>query len=238
MNEFFLFISMKRDSFTDLNSSIYYTEINDASEIENLKEFLHQEELKRFNSYTSDTRKQSFVLGRYCAKKALQKYSNINIPSSIWIEPGVFNQPVIKAPNMGETKVSISHSRNAAIAAVYNESHPMSVDIEQINASNRDSIYSQLTEREKSIVQLSGISNMDRILTTLWTAKECLGKVLTTGLTCDMKLFEIDTLVLNKDNVIECTFNNFIQYKTSSILYNDKLITILIPKRTNICLRN
>ncbi len=238
MNEFFLFISMKRDNFTDLNSSIYYAELDDDSETESLKPFLHQEELKRYNSYTSDIRKQSYLLGRYCAKKALQKHCNISIPSSIWIEPGVFNQPVIKAPFIGEIKVSISHSGKAAIAAAYNESHPMSVDIEQIDTSNRESIYSQLTDREKSIIQLSGEGNTDIFLTSLWTSKECLGKVLTTGLTCGLKLFEIDKILINEEKIIECTFNNFIQYKTSSIVYKDKLITILIPKRTTICLKN
>ncbi|MCR6641586.1 MAG: hypothetical protein NVV82_21995 [Sporocytophaga sp.] len=146
MNEFFLFISMKRGNLTNLNSSIYYVESNDDSEIESLKPFLHQEELIRYNSYTSDIRKQSYFLGRYCAKKAIMKHCNISIPSSIWIEPVVFNQPVIKVPFIGVIKMSISRSGKAAIAAAYNESYPMYVDIEHIDASNRASIYSQLTD--------------------------------------------------------------------------------------------
>lgn len=74
------------------------------------------------------------------------KHCNISIPSSIWIEPVVFNQPVIKVPFIGVIKMSISRSGKAAIAAAYNESYPMYVDIEHIDASNRASIYSQLTD--------------------------------------------------------------------------------------------
>jgi 4'-phosphopantetheinyl transferase len=229
-------IKMIRDDNIYLSSFAF---IEDCSllRLKEVESALHPLEYKRYELFTSDVRKVSYLLGRYCAKKAIASLFEIKHLNYIHIDSGVFNQPVIKEPNIPNILVSISHDGLSAIALAYPEEHPMGIDIETLDEEKTDEIQEHLTQQE---VNLSRGLNCDNVTfnTILWTAKESLSKVLKTGLTASLSILEINTLEVNLQGYYRCTFKNFYQYQTISMIYNDKIITMIFPRYTKVELNN
>lgn len=232
VQEFFLPFSISRDNYADIRVSAYYAEIyNDFERLELLKH-LHSEELKKHNEYSSVIRKDSYLLGRYCAKKALGKlYPRVN-STDINIQSSVFSQPIVNCHSFTNTKISISHIKDSAIAIAFPENHPMAIDIESVNNIDMDYFYSLLTPSEKILVTDLNFKDKSMLLTGIWGAKECLGKVLGTGLTTGLEIFNLDMIKITTEGNIEITFQNFIQYKAFSIRQNNKVISIITPKNS------
>lgn len=194
---------------------------------------LHPLEYKLYATFSNDHRKTNFILGRYCAKMALASLFEINSLNQIYIEAGVFNQPIIKAPTIPNIRVSISHDKLASIALAYPEEHPMGIDIESINTDKASEIEDYLTSHEINLISDFNSSH-NLVVTIIWTAKESLSKVLKTGLTTSLSVLEIKSLELNNLGYFRCTFTNFYQYQTVSIIHNDKVITMIFPLNSEI----
>lgn len=88
-----------------------------------------------------------------------------------------------------------------------------------------------MTEHECNIINNCN-HNKIVILTILWTAKEALSKVLKTGLTMDMKLFEINQL--EERDIYRGSFTIFTQYQFLSFIIEDTVFTIVTPKKGNL----
>jgi 4'-phosphopantetheinyl transferase len=232
VQEFFLPFSISRDNYAEIPFSAYYAEIyNDFERLELLK-YLHPEELKKHNEYSSTIRKDSYLLGRYCAKKALgQLYPRVR-PTNINIQSGVFSQPIVNSHSFTNTKISISHIKDSAIAIAFPEKHPMAIDIESMDNIDLDYFYSLLTSSEKGLITDLNFMDKSMLLTGIWGAKECLGKVLGTGLTTGLEIFNLDMIKITSEGDIEITFQNFIQYKAFSIRQGNKAISIITPKNS------
>ncbi len=233
-NEFYLPFSIFREGYNNLQLSVFYADATSPTTYTNLSYFLHLEELKQVEAFRSDSRKASYLLGRYCAKMALARLHQDVKLSDIYIQAGVFTQPVVKSPLISNTRVSISHSENAAIAIAFQEEHPMAIDIETVKGDHSEMILSLLSDNERQF--LTPASNMDQniLLTAIWSAKECLGKVLGTGLTTGLDIFEIKTLKLIRNSFIDFTFKHFIQYKATCFMCKEKVTTILSPQKTRL----
>jgi 4'-phosphopantetheinyl transferase len=223
-------IQMKREN-TLFFSSFAFIEDCSKLKLDQVESSLHPIEYQRYESFKSELRKVSFILGRYCAKKAIASLYNINHLSEIHIDSGIFSQPIIKSPNIPNMRVSISHEGLSAVALAYPEEHPMGIDIESIDERKTFAIKEHLTTHEQ---QLSKGLNCEETLfhTILWTAKEGLSKVLKTGLTTSLTILEVHTLELYNGKYFRGTFTNFFQYQTISTIYNNKVITMLLPRRT------
>lgn len=231
LSEFYINHFLRRENLPNLRSAIFFAELLDVSALEGMKTCLHPLELERYSRYTSEVRSKSYLLGRYCAKKAIGRFGNITDLNYIHIESGIFRQPVVQSPYSLNVSLSISHSDNSGIAIAYPESHPMSIDIEGIEEEKAATINDQLTGKEKEFIQ--AIQERPALMNTiLWTSKECLGKVLKTGLTTHLEIFEIDSVKISAEGVFTCTFKNFVQYHTCSMVYKEKVITVLAPKKT------
>ncbi|MBT6805405.1 MAG: 4-phosphopantetheinyl transferase family protein, partial [Verrucomicrobia bacterium] len=67
-----------------------------------------------------------------------------------------------------------------------------------------------------------------------WTAKEAISKALRTGMTCPFKLFGLKSIEAHPDGGITGLFINFCQYQFRSWIIEDKVLSIVLPKRTRL----
>jgi len=201
-------------------------------ELRDKEHLLHSEEKNLFHSLKHEARQQSYLLGRIAAKSALGVYAPSIIAHHIWIESGVFLFPVVKSSQLNSVQVSISHTNNLGLGLAFPESHPMGIDVEQIDNSKQKALATQMTKHEMN--HLENISlDKTAVLTSLFCMKEALSKVLRTGMMLDFKLLEIKSIEL-VGSYMEGVFENFVQYKALSFLTKQHVVAIVLPKRTKV----
>lgn len=193
---------------------------------------LHPNEKAIYQAYQHNRRKESYLLGRLSAKEAILPLTNISSPKSIWIDTGVFQFPVVKCPNMSNIQVSISHCDNIGFSIAYPEAHPMGIDIEKIQEDRKETVLSQLTKNEQSLLAQK-YKNTIPYYTALFSLKEALSKVIRTGMMLDFKFLEVDNITINKQ-VLDCTFTHFGQYKGVAYSNGAYVFSIVLPKRTKV----
>lgn len=205
------------------------------NEIDDFKKHLHQEELVKYQSILSSESRNSFLFGRFCAKTALSKFCDIKDLSQILIVNGVFGQPIVKNNDIFNIKVSISHSKGLICAVAFEESHPLAIDVEKIDQKIDKNLADNFVKAELELFKgFKLLPNEYNLI--LWTAKESLGKMLKTGLTTPLKLFEIDTVSRRGLDSVEflLTYRNFVQYRVLSCLIGDYVCSISYPKNSEI----
>lgn len=184
---------------------------------------LHPKELKKLNDFKYDLRKHSYLIGRIAAKKALTRLTNIQEASSFWIDKGVFEFPVVKGVNKETLQVSISHCGSIGVAVAFPATHPMAIDLEQIDEAKAIDISSQLTSNEHSL---------DAEPIHLFSVKEALSKVLRTGMMIDFKFLAIQKIHQKKATILVCTFKHFPQYKAIALTDSSHVLSIVLPARS------
>ena len=205
--------------------------IRGYGDFHSLERYLHINEQKRYNKFPALIRKNSYILGRYCAKRALsQIYPEISA-SEIEIDRGVFYYPIIRHPKVQNTQVSITHTECAAAAIVFKDDHPVGIDIEIVNSGKSKTIQKQLSERENT---LQGDMEKAEFNTILWTSKESLSKALKIGMMASPMLYEIEDITRLSIHAYETTFKYFFQYKAVSYKFDDLILTLCYPKKSQI----
>ena len=203
------------------------------SELDQLSmDWMHPKEKERLELLTFPRRRASYVMGRYCAKRALQQQINISKLDKIWIGEGVFHQPVLYGNEIDTLQVSIAHTQDLATALIFDERYPLAIDIEMNDNQHTPTIISQLTSSEKFFIdeQWDPTFNIHPF-PWIWTVKEALGKVLKTGLTVPMPVYEVKEI--GREGIfIMSTYKNFPQYKALSFLWNEAIISIVLPRKT------
>lgn len=194
---------------------------------------LHASEKKRYNSFPAKIRKQTYLLGRYCAKKAIKLKCGIDSYADINICNGIFDHPLIIHSKIHNTQVSIAHTNNVAVAIAFGESHPMGVDIEDICAERSQTIATQLTDNEKSLKTNLKISEM-LFNAIIWTAKEALSKTLKSGLMASQLIYEVKDFIFNPIGYFELQYKCFFQYRAISYIVNGQVLTLCIPKNSKL----
>lgn len=184
--------------------------------------FLHPEE----RTTLTGVAQHHYYLGRHAAKLAAFDFTGV-APASIRIRPGVFGQPVLSCPGHSNLQVSITHSDGSAMAVVFPESHPMAVDIEAIDGSR---FLPPVTPAEMRLMASLPYST-DEQQFLLWTAREALSKVLRTGFTTDLELFDVKSVERNGDFLIS-TFVHFMQYKAVSWVAGNMACSLVLPQRS------
>jgi len=193
--------------------------------------YLHTQELSYYNTLKYEKRIRSYLMGRFVAKKAVGALISEQNMTNIFIDHGIFNQPIVIA-NGKNIQVGISHCEDFGVALAFPETHPMGIDLEKINPHQRDALEGQVTEWEKRNIGCLPIT-YDMGLTLLWTAKEALSKVFKTGLMTPFDVFEICKIELC-DYYIACYYKNFPQYKVISFTMNDYMCSIVHPLKTQL----
>lgn len=202
----------------------------DTDELKEHLEILHPEERTYYDNLKFDKRKVSYLLGRISAKKAIGALSSYEDLSRIAITPGVFLFPVVKHSVTRNIQVSITHCDNIGISLVHPEEHPVGIDLERTDKSNTDAIKEQLTDHELSMSAAVPL-RPSVSFTMLWTMKEALSKILRTGLTMDLKVLEIHSL-LKEGDLYTSQFKHLIQYKAISCISGAYVCSIVVPART------
>lgn len=202
-----------------------------VQDYENIVQYLHPEEHGFYARLQFEKRIKSYLMGRFVAKQAVAAFIGEEDLRSIFIQSGIFTQPVVVS-NKHNVQVSISHCDNFGAALAFPEAHPMALDIEKINPDKRAVLESQITEAERELLCTCSPS-YDIGLTLLWTAKEALSKVLKTGLTTPFGLFEISSAEWHNTHT-ECHYKNFAQYKSVSFTVGNYVCSLIHPVKTEI----
>jgi len=191
---------------------------------------LHSQELEYYNTLKFDRRQRSYLIGRYAAKQAIAALISKDEPRNIFIQQGIFNQPVVIGGGLQNIQVSITHCDEMGAAIAFPESHPMGIDLESMNGNKREVMESQMTEAEKDIMTTSSLP-YDTILSLFWTSKEALSKVLKTGLMTPFTIFEMNTVDVQEDR-FSGDFRYFAQYKSLGFKIGQHACSIVCPKKT------
>lgn len=227
-------IPLKRKNWTSIAYlGILNTGTNHEIPIEN---YLHASEQKIFEGYKYEARKMSFLSGRYVAKKVLSQSLQEPDLTKIIIKSGIFNQPLLNYPTSDPPGFSISHSLSCTSCLVFPQEHPMGIDIESNFTDANEAIAPQLTDHEKLLYKSINLKE-DSLHIKLWTIKEALSKVLTTGLTVPMNIYEIAE-IQRDDQFYFSTFKNFAQYKAISFNWAGNICSFVLPLKTKCYLEN
>jgi len=192
---------------------------------------LHPSEDEYYSTLKYDKRKISYLLGRIAAKKALAAQSGIKDLKSTAIDIGIFSFPVVKSKELHNMQVSISHCDEIGLALAFPEEHPLGIDIEKADSDKTEAMKTQMSLREMNMLLDSGLTETTGC-TILWTVKEALSKIFRTGLTMDIRLFEIESLH-RKESFFECSFAHCGQYKAISLMSGAFICSIVLPKNTS-----
>lgn len=191
---------------------------------------LHPQEQTFYQSLKSDKRKHSYLLGRFSAKQAIYKLTDNKSALKVFIDRGVFNYPVLRGEAFANTQLSISHSEHIGFSVAFPETHPLGIDLEKIDHKRSETIANQLTETEVSLLNDHDYAS---IVYSVFGMKECLSKILKTGMMIDFKLLELSQIEFGESG-ISCQFLNFPQYKAISYRRNDFVFSLALPKKTRI----
>jgi 4'-phosphopantetheinyl transferase len=205
-------------------------EVLDAS----VSTFLSPSELQSYRAMEFPRRRQSFLLGRYAAKRALGVLGGGADPRVSEVRPGVFGQPIVRGAGDPNPGISITHSNRLALALAHPAGHPMAIDIEESSPDRVEAIRSQMSALEIGLIPVKR-RNSAPDWTLLWTAREALSKVLVCGLTCPMAVLAVDSLV--KDPIAGSwggTFRNFAQYRFASWVVEPVVVSIVLPRKTEL----
>ncbi|MFD5261197.1 MULTISPECIES: 4'-phosphopantetheinyl transferase family protein [Bacillus] len=192
--------------------------------------YLHMNENSYFLKIKFKKRLESYLVGRYAAKKAVSAFIKDERLHEIQITPGIFNQPIVKHSSAMNVQVSISHCDSMGFAIAFSEETPIGIDIERINIDNKNILAAQMTVEEKRLAKFLSLPD-ETIYTLLWTAKESLSKVLKTGLTTPLEIYEINKIYISK-GILYSYYQNFSQYCTASVISGQHIYSITYPKET------
>lgn len=193
-------------------------------------DFLHSIENGQLLSFPSLERQYSYLLGRYCAKKALGAFLQEQDLWDIEIENGIFDQPVARCSSLENIHVSISHTYQLGAALAFPEICPMAIDMETICASKVAVMRSQMLPGELIFHCFYSREAQD---TAMWTAKEALSKALKCGLTVPVPILEIESME-EEQGLVVSYFKNFKQYKAVSFQVESAICSIVFPSTIQI----
>lgn len=195
--------------------------------------FLHHRERQRWQAFKHAKRADDYLRGRYCSKRATAVLNPDQPAAQIMVDSGVFHQPLLVCPADPQLMVSLSHASQITAAVVFPAAHPMAVDVEDIDPGNAEELRAQLTDSESNM--LAGLSTFSEleVITAMWTIKEALSKVLGSGLTAPLSLYEVST-VNAKAGLITAQFCHFLQYKALCFRWGLSMCTLVLPGRSRL----
>ena len=196
--------------------------------------FLSPAEVARYAGFPADRRRFSFLSGRMAAKAAIGRIHSSARATEIEIGEGVFGQPIVRGGGIAGCQVTISHTDGMGGAIAFPEEHPMGLDLESVRPESDLTIESQMSSREMALLRgLPFDPSTNRALG--WSMKESLSKVLKCGLMSPFSIFEVQAIDA-KGPVLISTFVNFAQYQVLSVSFGRAVLSIALPKKTNLAL--
>ncbi len=195
--------------------------------------FLSEAEVAQARAFRFEQRRESFMLGRLAAKRALSAFlGEQNLPR-IEISSGVFGQPIVYHPTKSGAEISLSHSGGFAVALAFPREHPMALDVETIEDARAATVKSELrfSPSEQAWLDSSAIEPRAAYI-LLWTAREALSKTLKCGLTCPLELLRLGEIRPAGVGGWQGHYENFHQYACRSWVGACRALTITLPRAT------
>ena len=183
-------------------------------------------ERKLVRGYLSEKRKLNFLLGRVAAKRGAAALGSKPRPTSLSLLPGVYGQPVWKTLPW---ETSITHSGPLAFAVSTAAGLPMTIDLESLDEASvkrGQALMKRLSPAEKKLLPRHPAAFL-----CLWSAKECLGKWLRTGISVAPSVLEISA-VHSAGACREIHFKSFPQVKVTQWELGGWLFSLLTPKES------
>ncbi len=231
MNKYQTSLSLRRTE-VHLHSTLFIDSPGQEYLFGHYTDFLSTEEELYFRKLKYEKRQYSYLLGRYCAKKALSMWPFHQNPKTCTISSGIFSQPILTTPDVRNIQTCITHSSFLGGAIAFPEQHPMGLDLEPINPDKEEILNSQMTTHEVEKFSELPLVSIDR-MTLLWVMKEALSKVLRTGLTIPFELLEIESITIDGDYIYS-TYKNFPQYQACSFQIRDHFCALAYPRKTTL----
>lgn len=181
---------------------------------------LHSREQEVYQRFPSHLRKCSYLGGRACAKEALHHmaaFPTVVERQDVWIDNGAFGQPLINSEyGTAEASVSISHSNNFAAALAFPRAYPMGIDIEEVVRTDMAALTRCMTRKEEQLLNTySDEMNKEVLAVVMWSAKECVAKMIGTGFTLPFTVFEL-AQVKKAGNMYQITFSKLFPFRVTS----------------------
>jgi 4'-phosphopantetheinyl transferase len=225
-------VSLRREGYAAMACFAWAPSDDYADVARRAADFLHPEEQASLAALKIERRRSSYLLGRYAAKTALAGCIGPEFDAKgTLIVSGIFSQPVVQARTARPWGVGISHSDRLACGLAYPEEHPMAVDAEEIDPARTRVMATQIGDAEAGRAREACGGDFDLAATVVWTAKEALSKALRCGMTCPYELLETVEMTTDAEG---CggRFKNFGQYRFRSCRRGGTVVTIVLPKRT------
>lgn len=188
------------------------------------KNWLSDNEYKKFENIGNQIRKSHFIFGRIATKISLQKKNILNIlPQNIDIINVSSGAPKIIVDDVAlNFQTSISHSKNIIAALIFNEKHQCGIDIEFM----RDDKISALRKITKELDSINVIANLKN-LTIAWSMKEALSKALQIGFNTDVDKFEIQSIKYLSPKFIKCKFKYYKNFNGFTLVTSNFILSIV-----------
>ncbi|MBZ9609075.1 4'-phosphopantetheinyl transferase superfamily protein [Clostridium estertheticum] len=187
-------------------------------------DYLNDNEKEKYLNIKHQRRRESFLLGKLVSKLAIAEEQDDL--SDIFVNHGIFNQPIVSGR---DEKVTITHCGSIGVAVAFDQRLMLGIDIEAIDERRIEALRRITTRGEEALFNEEDIT-FTAFLTMLWTIKEAMSKVLNTGFTIDLDILEVKDIV-KKDLGFISSLKNFSQFKAISVLNNEYVFTIVIPKK-------
>ena len=198
-------------------TEVYWLEQTEA-DVPAKNDWLSENEAARLDSLRVAKRRRDWRLGRWTAKLAMAAYRNGPGDSQtlrdVEIRPALSGAPgVVFAGQPAPVTISLSHCDGIAVCAVAPSSVALGCDLEIIELRSECFTADYLTAEEVRLVARACADDRPRLLTLLWSGKECALKALRVGLRFDTR-----SVVVSLDDVERCSAEDGVGWGADSVL--------------------
>ncbi len=197
-------------------------------------QIIHAKEYEYADTLTNDQRKAKYLLGRFCAKKAIQALKTQLKLEEIYIDKGIHKNPIIVSNLTSNLNISLSSTKQFTLALACPDNMPTSVDIESISSENFKALEHVTTAQEKILIEPwlnRGYALLD-MLTLFWSAKEALVKALKCGFHVNYDILTIESIEISNGLFI-IRFKHFHHLKSISLIQQGIVLSLGVPLTSN-----
>ena len=194
------------------------------------EDFLGAGEQERAAGLQFAAKKESFLLGRLAAKRALGALLDEPDLRQIEIRAGIYGQPLVHHPRAGGAQVTLSHSHGLAVALAFPAGVPMGIDLETVAAVPAATILGELEASPPELTWLvaSGVDDATACC-VLWSAREALGKALTVGVNSPLGVLALSEIRSDGDGAWAGRYQNFPQCRCLSQARVGRVLSLALP---------
>ena len=194
------------------------------------EECLSEGEQKQLGTFQFAAKKQSFLLGRLAAKRALGALLPEADLRRIEIHSGIYGQPLLHHPRAGSVEVTVSHSHGLAVALAFPAEYPMGIDLETVSAVSAATIIAELEASPAELAWLAaGGVDEATACCVLWTAREALGKALKIGLNSPLGILALNDIRAVSEATWACRYLNFPQCQCLAQAQDGRVLSLALP---------